>query len=119
MFKEPIAQQLVVDGSMPSPLAIPAASVRFASHCDEKNPSLVFNEEGMAIARNIFTAGMFRPKSLFDQVVHDYLFMSTEQNKALHQNLDLEQTFANTRKEKRYGHIFHFQSQITRVIKNL
>ena len=117
MLRDDVAKQVVVDHDDGED-QLPGPSTVFGRRCDEKEPTLCFSDDEMNIAKHLFTVGAFRDKKQFDHLVQSHLFLTHEQNVELHQNLNLEDSFKEARRDPAFNHIFHFQSMIVKTIKD-
>ena len=67
--------------------SIPSAAERYASHLDERVPTLTFTESNLILAVSLFNCGRMSPLSLFDDLTKEYMLLPLGQNETLTKSL--------------------------------
>ena len=118
-IKAPVVKQLVVASAPTVSAVIPGPADRLlVRRSDERDPTLVFTQEEMAIASKLFTMGTLK-KGHFEELTRDHLFLPAGQNETLFENMMLEGFFKKYEHDKRFRHIFVFKDQLVKLGKEL
>ena len=92
---------------------------RFVERSDEKPPSLSLSEEMLQFGRKIFSQGKYQTKGHFEALVKDHLQLSRQDHARLQQDIVLEPSLRKFERDGRFKHVFLYQEQVTRCIKDL
>ena len=92
---------------------------RYSGRCDNVNPTLTLASSTLHIVRDIFTKGQFKDRKTWLDILKDYLTLSPEQHEALSIDIKTEEVLNKFKREKRFNHVFEFQKNLVRNLKNL
>ena len=92
---------------------------RYSSRCDNLNPTLTLSSSTLQIARDILTKGQFKDRKMWLDILKDYLTLSADQHEALSIDIKTEDVLNKFKREKRFNHVFDFQKNLVRNLKNL
>ena len=112
MVRPEVAKQLL------APVTATALA-RYSARSDEKPPSLHLPSGIVDLAENTFTAGMFRGRSHWNELVQKYLMLPPDQHNRLVKDLQPEQMFRKMESEARFKYIFQFRKDMGECLKNL
>ena len=92
---------------------------RYSSRCDNLNPTLTLSSSTLQIARDILTKGQFKDRKMWLDILKEYLTLSADQHEALSIDIKTEDVLNKFKREKRFNHVFDFQKNLVRNLKNL
>ena len=88
------------------------AAARYSARSDVKPPSLHLPSGIIDLAENTFTAGMFRSRAHWNELVQKYLMLPPDQHNRLVKDLQPEQMFRKMESEARFKYIFQFRKDM-------
>ena len=96
-----------------------SAASRYAGRSDATPPSLVFPSGILDLAENTFTAGAFRSKFHYNEIVRKYLCLPVSQNDRLARDLKPEPMFRKYESEPIFKFIFAYRRELGDTLKML
>ena len=112
MLRPEVAKQLV------APITHTALA-RYSARSDEKPPTLVLPNGIVELAENIFTAGMFKSRFHWNELIQKFLTLPPEQHDRLVRDLKPEPMFKTMESEPRFKYIFQYRKELGECLKNL
>lgn len=107
-------EQAALPVEQPIEQAFPDAAARFAAISVEKPPTLVMDEATMKFAKAVFSSPPLSAKE-FEGLIKQWLFLSTEQNSTLTQQLEMEDVLKKFAKVPRLRQLFKQKEVYTKV----
>ena len=105
-------------GASSSSGSIPDVASWFGDGKPEKKPTLILPKAAIDYATAVYSAGPFQPRSKFDEVVRDHLYLSPQQNELLTKNLELEKMFRKYEKHPKFKYMMEMKTLLTKIARN-
>ena len=85
---------------------------RYALRSDEQKPSLFLSGTIVDLAENVFTSGLFKSKSHWQDLVKNFLTLPSTQHKILVRDIELEEMFKSHQSDKRFTYVFKYRREL-------
>ena len=108
-----MAKQLVIPDKTSS------AVHRYAMRSDKKKPSLFLSGNMVDLAENVFTSGLFKSKTHWQDLVKKFLTLPVTQHERLVRDLELEDLFKSHQSDRRFAHVFKYRRELGDALKML
>ena len=118
--KAVVKPDLLKQLGVPSPDddSIPDVATWFKGVKPAKEPTLVLSKASMDYAAAVYSAGPLTPRSKFDDLVKEHLYLSLEQNEQLTKHLQFEKMFRRYEKQPRLKSLMDFKNVLIKVCKS-
>ena len=73
----------------------------------------------MDLAENVFTSGLFKSKTHWQDLVKNFLTLPSTQHERLVRDLELEEMFKSHQSDKRFAHVFKYRRELGDALKML
>ena len=73
----------------------------------------------MDLAENVFTSGLFKSKSHWQDLVKNFLTLPSTQHERLVRDIELEEMFKSHQSDKRFTHVFKYRLELGDALKML
>ena len=112
MLRPEVVKQLIAP-------PVSSAVTRYLGRSDVKPPSLVFSASILQLAERTLSAGQFRSRSHFNELVKKFLTLPPNQHDSLGKDLVSEPLFRKYENERRFRHVFTYKRELGEVLRML